>query len=144
MQKNFNQPTFVQRIIIWILLLFVAAAVVRMFRPRETVSIPDGLCILFWHAEQRCTVCLKAETLLRQTLLNHANFRLVELEYDVFANQSLAQQFNVGTMTIILVERKDRQNVRTLDLTTKVWNTLQDDAAFVAMLQNELKMFGKL
>ena len=133
-----------QRTITWILLIFVAAAVVTVFRPRETVFVPDGLCILFWHAERRCTACLKAETLLRQTLRDHNDYRLVELEYDVFANQSLAKQFSVGTTTIILVERKKRQNVRIRDLTAEVWNTLRDDAAFIAMLQKELETFCRL
>ena len=133
-----------KRTLTWVLLTFVAAAVVRTFLPRETVFVPDGLCILFWHAEKRCTACLKVETLLRQTFQDHKNFRLVELEYDVFANHSLAQQFNVGTTTIILVERKDRQNVRIRDLTAEVWNTLQDDTAFLAMLQKELETFSKM
>ena len=130
-----------KRTITWVLLIFVAAAVTRTFLPRKTVFVPDGLCVLFWHAETRCTTCLKMETLLRQTLQDYQNVRLVKLEYDAFANQSLARQFNVGTTTIILVERKDRQNVRTHDLTAKVWNTLQDDTAFTTMLQKELDTF---
>ena len=132
----------IRRTIIWVLLIFVAAAVVRVFLPRETVFVPDGLCLLFWHAEKRCATCQKMETLLRQTLQDYNDFSVVELEYDVFANQSLAQQFNVGTTTIILVERKNRQNVRMRDLTSEVWNTIQDDAAFTTMLQHELETFG--
>ena len=142
-----NVPVFMQRFkrtITWVLLIFAAAAVVRTFLPRETVFVPDGLCVLFWHAEKRCPPCLKTEMLLRQTLQGYKNFRLVELEYDVFANQPLAEQFHVGTTTIILVERKDRQNVRTRDLTFEVWNTLQDDVAFTAMLQKELDTFSKV
>ena len=144
MQNFFDVRTLMQRTLTWALLIFVAAAVVTVIRPRETVFVPDGLCVLFWHAEKRCTACLQVETLLRQTLQDYNDYRLVELEYDIFANQSLAQQFNVGTTTIILVERKDRQNVRARNLTTEVWNTLPDDAAFTAMLQQALEAFGKL
>ena len=131
-----------KRTITWVLLIFIAAAVVTMFRPRETRFVPDGLCVLFWHAEKRCPPCRKMETLLRQTLQNYMDFQLVVLEYDVFANQSLARQFNVGTATVILVERKDWQNVRVRDLTTEVWKNVKDDAAFVNMLQEALETFG--
>jgi len=131
-----------KRTITWVLLIFIAAAVVTTFRPRETVFVPDGLCVLFWHSEKRCTPCLKMEELLRQTLRDHKDFSLVVLEYDVFANQSLARQFNVGTATIILVERKDRQNARVRDLTTEVWQNFADETAFVDMLQEELATFG--
>jgi hypothetical protein len=130
-----------KRTITWVLLIFVAAAVVTVFRPRETVFVPDGLCLLFWHGETRCVPCLKMETLIRQTLFNYNDFHMIKLEYDVWANQPLAQEFNVGTTTIILVERKDRRNVRVRDLTTEVWNNINDEAAFLAMLQEELEMF---
>jgi len=130
-----------KRITTWVLLIFVAAAVVTMFRPRETVFIPDGLSVLFWHAEQRCSSCMKIETLLRQSLQDDKDFRFIKLEYDVLVNQSLAQQFDVGSPTIILVERQDQQNVRVRDLTAEVWNTINDADAFTAMLQKELKTF---
>jgi len=131
-----------KRIITWVLLIFITAAVVTTFRPRETVLLPDGLCVLFWHSEMRCTVCQKMEEMLHQVLQNHDDFRLFRLEYDVLAHQSLAGEFNVGTATIILVERKDRQNVRMRDLTAEIRNNLNDDVAFVTMLQRELKQFA--
>jgi len=130
-----------KRTMTWGLLIFITAAVVIMFRPRETGCVPDGLCVLFWHAEKRCPPCRKMETLLRQTLLNDRDFQLIVLAYDVFANQSLARQFNVGTATIILVERKYRQNVRVRDLTAEVWQNVNDDAAFADMLRAELETF---
>jgi len=131
-----------KRTITWVLLVFIAAAVVTQFRPRTTVLLPDGLCVLFWHAETRCVPCRKMEELILQTLQDRKDFRLFMLEYDVFANQSLAHELNVGTATIILVERKDRQNVRVRDLTTEVRQNLHDDAAFVEMLRNELEQFS--
>jgi thiol-disulfide isomerase/thioredoxin len=130
-----------KRTITWVLLIFVVAAAAMILRPQETVVVPDGFSILFWHAKKRCTPCLKMEALLRQTLQEYQDVHLIELEYDVFANQSLAQQFNVGRTTIILVERKDQQNVRVRDLATEVWKTIHDEAAFTAMLQEELTMF---
>ena len=130
-----------KRIITWFLLIFVAAAIVTVLRPRETVFLPDGRCILFWHAETRCSNCLKMETLLRQVLREQKGFHLITLEYDVFANQSLAQQFGVGMTTIILVERKNRQSVRIRDLTTEVWKNIHDESAFIDMLREELETF---
>ena len=130
-----------KRIITYVLLVFVAAAVVTTFRPRETVFVPDGCSVLFWHTEKRCSSCLKMETLLRESLKEFNDLRLTTLEYDVFANHSLARQFNVGRTTIILVERQDQQNVRIRDLTDEVWNTINDADDFTAMLQKELKMF---
>jgi len=127
--------------ITWVLLIFTAAAVITVLRPRETVFVPDGLCVLFWHAEIRCPPCLKMETLLRQTLPHYENVHLVCLEYDVWANLSLARQFNVGTATIILVERKNQQNVRVRDLTAEVWKNITNDAELTAMLQKELSAF---
>ena len=132
-----------KRTITWVLLIFIAVAVVATFRPREAVFLPDGFCVLFWHAEIRCPPCRKMETLLHQTLQNHKDFHLISLEYDVFVHQPLARQFNVGTATIILVERKDQQNVRVRDLTLEVWKNLTDDAAFATMLQQELETFVK-
>ena len=131
-----------KRTVTWVLLIFIAAAVVTKLRPRTTVFVPDGLCVLFWHAETRCTPCRKMEELLRKTLQEHKEYKLVILEYDIFANQSLARQFDVGTATIILVERKYRQNLRIRDLTTEVHQHLPDDTAFTAMLQEELTAFS--
>ena len=134
-----------KRTLTWILLVFIAAATLTTLRPRETVFIPNGLCVLFWHAEKRCATCLKMEKSLRKTLKNHKDFRLVVLEYDVFSNQSLAKQFDVGTTTIILLERKDQQNVRIRDLTTEVWiNIRNNEAYFENMLQKELEQFVRV
>jgi len=83
------------------------------------------------------------EDLILQTLQDREDFRLFMLEYDVFAYQSLAREFNVGTATIILVERKDRRNIRTQDLTVEVRQNLHDGAAFVEMLRNELDQFAR-
>ena len=135
--------THFKRILTWVLLIFVAAAVVITFRPRETVLLPDGLCVLFWHTETRCASCLKMEELLLEALHNDDGFRLFILEYDVLAHQSLARELNVGTTTIILVERKDQKNVRVRDLTAEIRKCVTDDAAFVEMLQKELAQFGK-
>ena len=132
-----------KRIITWVLLIFIAAAVVMTFRPRETVHLPDGLCVLFWHSETRCASCLKMEELIMQVFDDDENYRLLNLEYDVLAYQSLAKEFDVGTMTIILVERKEGKNVRTRDLTTEVRENIKDDAAFVAMLRKEMVAFSK-
>ena len=129
-----------KRILTWALIIFVAAAIVVSFRPRETVVIPDGISLLFWRAEKRCARCLTMEELIHQALSDYENVRLFELEYDVFANQSLAQQFNVGSITVILVERKDQKNVRVRDLTDEVRRN-HDDTAFVNMLQKELATF---
>ena len=85
---------------------------------------------------------MKMEKFLRQTLQDHKNYQLIMLEYDVFANQSLARQFNVGTTTIILVERKDRQNERVRDLTAEVWENIKDESAFLELLQKELEQFA--
>ena len=131
-----------KRTITWVLLIFIAAAVVTQFRPRTTILLPDGLCVLFWHAETRCVPCRKMEELILQTLQDRNDFRLFMLEYDVFSNQSLASEFNVGTATIILVERKNRQNVREKDLTTAVRQNLHDAVAFVEMLHSELEQFA--
>jgi thiol-disulfide isomerase/thioredoxin len=133
-----------RRILTWILLIFIAGAVVMIFRPREQVILPDdGLCVLFWHSETRCPSCRRMEELLLQTLQNYDDLHLFLLEYDVLAYQSLARQFNVGTPTIILVERKDRQDVRVQDLTDKISHDLDDEPAFVEMLQKELSAFIK-
>ena len=130
-----------KRTLTWVLLIFIAAAVVTMFRPRETILLPDGLCVLFWHADERCTSCRHMEELLLQVLQNHEDLRLFNLEYDVFSHQSLARQFDVGTTTIILVERKDQQNVRVRNLTDEIRKYISDDVAFVDMLQRELEQF---
>ena len=135
--------THFKRILTWVLLIFVAAAVVITFRPRETVLLPDGLCVLFWHAETRCASCLKMEELLMEALHEDDGFRFFILEYDVLAHQSLARELNVGTTTIILVERKDQKNVRVRDLTVEIRKCATDDAAFVEMLKKELAQFGK-
>ena len=130
-----------KRIITWVLLVTVAVAVIMTLRPRETVFIPDGLSLLFWHPEIRCARCEKMERLIQQVLQDHPEFQLIRLEYDVFANQSLAWEFNVGTATIILVERKEGQNVRVRNLTTEVWATIGDSDEFIEMLQEELELF---
>jgi len=130
-----------KRTITWILLIFIAAAIVTMFRSRPAVLLPDGLCVLFWHSQTRCPPCRNMEEMIHNVLSEHEGYRLFNLEYDVLAYQSLAQEFNVGTITIILVERKDRQHVRWRDLTIEIQKTAADDAAFVEMLQRELKQF---
>ena len=131
-----------KRIITWALIVIIAVAVVVTFRPRETVALPDGLNILFWHPEVRCNNCRKIERLLHESLHGYDHIKLFELEWDVLANQSLARQFSVATATIILVERSGGQNVRTRDLTTEVWENIRaDDDVFVAMLRKELEAF---
>ena len=129
-------------ILTWALLIIVAAAVVMTFRPRETASVPDGVSLLFWHPETRCARCVKMERLIEQTLPDYPVFQLIAFEYDVFANQSLAREFNVGTATIILVERKEGQNVRVRNLTTEVWATIGDSDEFIEMLREELETFS--
>ena len=131
-----------QRTITWGLLIFIAAAIVTTFRPRETIFLPDGLCVLFWHSETRCPPCLKMEELILQVLDDQKGYRLCNLKYDVLAHQLLAQEFNVGTATIILVERKDQKNIRIRDLTARVWQNITDDFAFVTMLRQELEQFA--
>ena len=81
------------------------------------------------------------EEMIHNVLGDRRDYRLFNLEYDVLAYQSLAQEFNVGTITIILVERKDRKNVRVRDLTIEIQKTAADDAAFVEMFQRELEQF---
>ena len=131
-----------KRIITWVLVIIIAVAVVISFRPRETVVLPDGLSILFWHPEIRCERCRKMERLLHESLHGYDHVRLFELEWDVLANQSLARQFNVGTATIIFVERRNGENVRIRDLTTEVWENIRaEDDVFAAMLRKELKAF---
>ena len=132
---------YFKRIITWALVIIIAVAVVAIFRPRETVAIPDGLSILFWHPTRRCARCLKMENLLHESLHGYDDVQLFELEYDALANQSLARQFNVGTATIILVERRNGHNVRVRNLTTEVWENINDEDAFTAMLRKELEMF---
>jgi len=83
------------------------------------------------------------EEMIHLVLQNRDDFRLFHLEYDVLAYQSLAQEFDVGTITIILVERKDRQNIRFRDLTIEIQKTANDDAAFIDMFQRELQQFSE-
>ena len=131
-----------KRILTWALLIFVAAAIVATFRPRETVIIPDGISLLFWHAEKRCSNCRNIEDYIDTALQDREDFRLFKLEYDVAAYQPLARQFNVGRATIILLDRREGQNVRTRDLSDEVWKNIASEAAFVDMLRKELDAFS--
>ncbi|MDR1962683.1 MAG: nitrophenyl compound nitroreductase subunit ArsF family protein [Planctomycetaceae bacterium] len=137
-----------KRLLFWFLLVFVLSAVLTqtafLFRNHETVEIPDGFNVIVCHARIRCPACLKMESLVRQTLEEEEidsvkRFRLMTLEYDIPANNAFAKRFHVGTATVLLVEQKNGKTVRFRDLTTNVWNHLNNDTAFVTMLKNELK-----
>jgi len=137
-----------KRILTWALLVLAAAAVVMTFQPRETVIIPDGISLLFWHAEKRCNNCRNIEKLVEQTLQDRKDqgceeIRLIRLEYDVLAHQPLARQFRVGSITIILTEREHGQNIRLRDLTEEIRKTLSNEDAFKEMLRKELDSFCK-
>jgi len=130
-----------KRILTWALLIFVAAAVVATFRPRETVIIPDGISLLFWHAEKRCSNCRNIEDYIDLALQDREDFRLFKLEYDIASHQSLARRFDVGRATIILLDRKEGRNVRIRDLSDEVWKNIANEAAFIDMLRKELDAF---
>ena len=133
------------------LLIFVVSAtgtfIARIFWPGEQISIPDGFNLVFCHARVRCPICEKMETLIHQTLDefgHNKRIQLFSLEYDALENADFANRFHVGTASIILIDKRDGQVVKSRDLTMEVWEFVSDDDAFLKMLDRELReTFGK-
>ncbi|MDR2754377.1 MAG: hypothetical protein LBC20_01600 [Planctomycetaceae bacterium] len=138
----------IKRFLFWFLLVFIISAVltqiVLQFQHQESVKIPDGFNVIFCHARVRCQACTKMESLVRRTLddvekNSGTKFQLTTLEYDIPANWNFSKQFHIGTATVILLEQKNGKTVWFRNLTTEVWNQLNNETAFVNMLKNELK-----
>ncbi len=134
------------------LLVFVVSVLathtLRSFRSHGAAEIPDGKSLLFFHAQARCSTCLRLEKIIRELLDDYGEnitfvpTALVSIAYDAPENRDIADFFHVGTISVILVEKKADRIIRQRDLSHNVWEHVRDDAAMTEMLTREVREFG--
>lgn len=110
-----------------------------LIRRSEPVMIPEGRSAVFCHSVQRCSACRKIEHILHGVLKTHTDIQFVSLEYDVPENREFVERFDIGTATVLLVEKKNARIVRSKDLTQKIWANIDDDSQLQAVLEREMK-----
>ncbi len=136
----------IRRLVTVALFAFVVSALatqaIRSFRRHEAVKIPAGKSLLLFHAEARCSTCLRLEKTIRKLLGdNKGEMELVSIPYDAPENRDIAESFRIGTISVVLVEKKSEQIVRQRDLSHDVWENIRDDASMNAMLSREMEAF---
>lgn len=140
-----------KRMVTVFLLVFVVSAVVATLvlsrQRREPSIIPDGISVLFFHAQARCPTCLNMEKLIRRVL--NDSFRaeinneigMVLIPYDVSENREIVKRFHVGTISVILVEKEKGRIIRHRDLSPDVWDHHGNDTVMIGILSTELSEF---
>jgi hypothetical protein len=66
---------------------------------------------------------------------------LLSLEYDVLANKELVEQFRVGTTSIILIEQRNGEIVRSHNITSEAWHWIDYRKRFIGMLETRFTEF---
>lgn len=133
----------VARFLLVFIIVAVATKIVLLFIPREPPVIPDGNHLVLCRSAVRCPACKKMEFLIKQVLTEpeYADIGLVSLEYDMPENKEFAERFRVGTLSVILLEQKNGEPIRSCDISEDARNLIRYNEDFVEMLKTELNEF---
>ena len=134
------------------LLVFVVSTIVASiflsFRKRESIEIPDGTGILFFHAKVRCPTCINMEKLIRRVLddsfraeMKSGRIGLVLIPYDAPENRKIVERFHVGTISVVLVEKEKGRIVQHRDLSPQVWSHHGNETLMTDIFSTELSRF---
>ena len=101
----------------------------------------------YFHGDKRCPTCLKIEDLSRRTLesgfyeeLQDGRLQWQVVNFEEAGNEHYAEQFQLHTQTLILVdERRGRMSRwRNLD---RVWELIHDEPAFEKYVQRMTRLY---
>lgn len=138
-----------KKIIAFLLIAFIVIAVVTKIvsrnAPQEPVVIQGEYIVMLFHSEVRCPTCNTMESYLEEVLEKREyadqGIKLVLLEYDSPKNKELVERFHIGTASIILVEQREEEIVRSCDITSEAWHWIDYKNRFIEMLETELAEF---
>lgn len=144
----------IRTLITWGLLIFIGSTLITRAvlsrRAGDATAIPDGVSVLLFHAQTRCSTCLNLEKTVRSTLdilcqqsKKQRGIPLFLLAYDAPQQRRWAEQFHVGTVTVILVEQRNGDIIRHRDLSHQVWQNIQDDSAMRKVFLSECLQFSQ-
>jgi hypothetical protein len=141
--------TVMKKIATGLLIVFIVFAIgikiVPRNVPQEDMAIPDGNHVLLFHAETRCPTCNLMESLINEVLEKQEyidlGIDLLSLEYNVPANKELVERFRVGTASIILMEQRKGEIVRSNNITSEAWHWIDYRKRFTGMLETRFTEF---
>ncbi len=141
-----------KKIVKWLLLAFVAAAVVtqiaKSFRTVEETTFADGKHLVFFHAKVRCPTCIAMERLVQQVLdadfrdeMESGVFDCRILDYESPESRRIVNEYNIATATVLLFEQKEGMFVEGRNLAESCWKLVGDELAFRTMLKTQIESF---
>ncbi|MDR0869489.1 MAG: nitrophenyl compound nitroreductase subunit ArsF family protein [Planctomycetaceae bacterium] len=123
-------------------IFLIAFFITAVWMPHEQAVIPDGRTAVICHSTERCITCRKIEDITRGIVDGqNGKVHFVSLEYNIPENKAFAEQFNIGTATVILVEKKNGEIVRSVDLTEPIWENVNDNNAMRSVIENAVIRF---
>ena len=113
----------------------------------DSLPLSDGVTVCYFHANTRCLTCTKIEAYAHEAVsagfpeqFNAGSLRWRVINYEQPGNGHFAADYGIVAPAVVLVERKGGRQTKWKNL-DKVWDLLNDEAAFVEHVQAELTGF---
>lgn len=143
-----------KQLILTAVVAFVVASLValglRELQPqlRQTIGdpLPDALIVYCFHGNVRCPKCEKIESYTHEVLEKSFAVPLEEgqivwrvLNYEEPQNAYFADDYEIVTSCIVLVDARSGQPGVWKNLQQKVWELVDDKEAFQKLIQGEVQ-----
>lgn len=127
----------------------VALGLRESLRSAATTSgkpLPEALVVYCFHGNQQCRKCIKIEQLTRQVLeqsfaddLKEGRIVWQVVNFETPENAHFAEQYKIVSTCIVLAEGRPGRAAVAKNLQQRVWELVDDEAAFVAFMQSEIR-----
>ena len=113
-----------------------------------TPAAAPGVLVYYFHATSRCGTCRTIEAYTHETvtsrfgpdlLARRLEWRAVNIEEA--ANRHFIRDYRLYTRSVVVVDAKDPARFKVLD---RVWQLVQDKAAFQKYVEQEIRAFPRL
>jgi hypothetical protein len=115
--------------------------------PGTPVSPSHRVLAYYFHNTQRCDSCQRIEAYARAALevafpkeLQDGRLVWLPVNLDEKGNEHYAEDYNLFTKSLVLVEERDGKTVRWKNL-PRIWELLTDETKFAAHVQEETRAY---
>lgn len=117
-------------------------------------TIPAGksnaeIIVYYFHGNKRCANCIKIENYTKEAVetgfaseMQNKSLSMQILNTDKPENEHFVKDFQLTTKSVVLVKMLNGQQLKWKNL-EKVWDFLNDKAAFIKYIQDETQAFSK-
>jgi hypothetical protein len=110
-------------------------------------AAPPGILVYYFHATSRCGTCRTIEAYTHETVASRfgPDLQAHRLEWRAVnvqepPNQHFIRDFQLYTRSVVVVNAKDPKRYKVLD---RVWQLVQDKAAFQKYVEQEIRAFPR-